>query len=61
MRQIKPATPIAPIIVPTAIRAIRRRLVGVCSSGGTTVLADGAARNDPRAGGSLAGNDSRLA
>ena len=61
MRQIRPAIPMVPIIAPTAIRASRRRLIGASSSGGTTVLSDGAARNDPRAGGSLAGNDSRLA
>ena len=64
MRQITTPPTMLPRSTPSAMRANRRRLAIVISniSGGiVTVAADGAARSEPRAGGSLAGNDSRLA
>jgi hypothetical protein len=66
-RQITPPVTKLPTTTPSAIRKslLRRHSVtgslGTAESGSITVDADGAARSDPRAGGSLAGNDSRLA
>jgi len=60
MYAVVPAASSAPAAIPPAMASVRSRRDGM-SSGGQTVVSDGAAWADPHDGGSLAGNDSRLA